>query len=186
MTVNKDEIKLINSAKKDPAAFGQLYEKYVERIYNYIYYRTGNNKDAEDLTARVFFKALKNIGTYRHLGLPFSAWLYRIAHNLVANYHRDRARLKEISIESLPDPNLPTKLDHPEVTLQKNQEVENLLGIISDLSPLRQELIILKFVDRLSNAEIGRILRKSEGAVKSLYHRMLLELREKIKHEYLE
>ena len=113
MTVNKDEIKLINSAKNDPAAFGQLYEKYVERIYNYIYYRTGNNRDAEDLTARVFFKALKNIGTYRHLGLPFSAWLYRIAHNLVANYHRDRARLKEISIESLPDPNLPTKLDHP-------------------------------------------------------------------------
>lgn len=176
-----DEIKLINTARTDPVAFGQLYETYVDRIYNYIYYRTGNKNDAEDLTAKVFFKALNSIGSYRHMGLPFSAWLYRIAHNLVANYHRDWARIKEISLDNIPFSESDRKQELPETMMQKNMEVEALLNLISDLPRLRQDLIIMKFVDKLSNAEIGIILRKSEGAVKSLYHRTLLELRERIK-----
>lgn len=176
-----DEIKLINTARTDPVAFGQLYETYVDRIYNYIYYRTGNKNDAEDLTAKVFFKALNSIGSYRHMGLPFSAWLYRIAHNLVANYHRDGARIKEISLDNIPFSESDRKQELPETMMQKNMEVEALLNLISDLPRLRQDLIIMKFVDKLSNAEIGIILRKSEGAVKSLYHRTLLELRERIK-----
>ena len=76
---------LIARAKEDPEAFGLLYERYVGNIYNYIYYRTGNHHDAEDLTARTFFRALKHVSRYVDRGAPFSAWLYRIAHNLVAN-----------------------------------------------------------------------------------------------------
>jgi RNA polymerase sigma-70 factor (ECF subfamily) len=174
----QDEIALIDAAKTDPAAFGALYKRYVERIYNYIYFRTGSVRDAEDLTGRVFFKAMSNIKNYRHMGLPFSAWLYRIAHNLVANYHRDRARKQEISLDDVPGQVLPQLDHHPEARAVKTQEVENLLAMIHKLAPIRQELLILKFVDQLSNAEIGRILRKSEGAIKSLYHRTLLELRE--------
>jgi len=176
---SQDEIALIDAAKTDPAAFGELYKRYVERIYNYIYFRTGSVRDAEDLTGKVFFKAMSNIKTYRHMGLPFSAWLYRIAHNLVANYHRDRARKQEISLDDVPGQVLPqADHHHPEVRALKSQEVESLLATIRKLSPIRQELLILKFVDQLSNAEIGKILRKSEGAIKSLYHRTLLELRE--------
>lgn len=175
---HKDEIALIDAAKSDPTAFGELYKRYVERIYNYIFFRTGSVRDAEDLTGRVFFKAMSHINGYKHMGLPFSAWLYRIAHNLVANYHRDRARKQEISLDDIPGQVLPQMDHHPEVRALKTQEVENLLAIIRELSPIRQELLILKFVDQLSNAEIGQILRKSEGAVKSLYHRTLLELRE--------
>jgi len=174
----QDEIALIDAAKTDPAAFGTLYKRYVERIYNYIYFRTGSTKDAEDITGKVFFKAMSNIKNYRHMGLPFSAWLYRIAHNLVANYHRDRARNQEISLDDVASQILPQADRHPEARAVHTQEIENLMATIHRLSPIRQELIILKFVDQLSNAEIGKILRKSEGAIKSLYHRTLLELRD--------
>lgn len=181
MPLDIQEVDLINRARNDPEAFGQLYERYVDRIYNYIYYRTGNAHEAEDLTARVFFKALNNINSYRHMGLPFSAWLYRIAHNLVANYHRDGARNREISLDENPLLDLSSRREQPETAMQRKQEIETLMVLISDLPKVRQEIIILKYVDKLSNAEIGIILRKSEGAVKSLFHRTLLELRERIK-----
>ena len=183
MTDKNDEKALIEKAKSDPAAFGVLYERYVERIYNYIYYRTGSAKDAEDLTGKVFAKAMSHIKGYKHMGLPFSAWLYRIAHNLVANYHRDRARKQEISLDNVPGAVLPQKTPQPETRLERREEVEGLLATIRDLAPNRQELLILKFVDDLSNKEIGQIMRKSEGAIKSLYHRTLLELREKMNAE---
>jgi len=179
----KDEIALINAAKNDPVAFGELYKQYVDRIYNYIYFRCGNVRDAEDLTEKVFFKAMSHIKGYKHMGLPFSAWLYRIAHNLVANYHRDRARKQEISLEEIPGQVFPQMKLNPEKRVEASQEVQDLLHTIRKLSPIRQELLLLKFVDRLSNAEIGKVLRKSEGAVKSLYHRTLLELRELMKSE---
>lgn len=178
MKDSTDEITLIDAARTDPVAFGELYKRYVERIYNYIFFRTGSVKDAEDLTGKVFFKAMDNIKSYKHMGLPFSAWLYRIAHNLVANYHRDRARKQEISLDDIPGQVLPQVEHQPESRAVRTQEVENLLATIRGLAPIRQELLILKFVDQLSNAEIGQILRKSEGAIKSLYHRTLLELRE--------
>ncbi len=183
MRDSKDEKKLIDAAKSDPAAFDGLYKKYVERIYNYIYYRTGNDGDAEDLTGKVFFKALDNIQGYKHMGLPFSAWLYRIAHNLVANYHRDRAKKQEISLDVIHDKALQHRGMQPEASVSRDQEVDELLATIRDLAPNRQELLILKFVDQLSNKDIGKIMRKSEGAIKSLYHRTLLELREKMYFE---
>jgi RNA polymerase sigma-70 factor (ECF subfamily) len=183
LTDPQDEKTLIDKAKHDTAAFGLLYERYVERIFNYIYYRTGSANDAEDLTGKVFFKAMGHIQNYKHMGLPFSAWLYRIAHNLVANYHRDRSRKQEVSLDDIQGPALVQTSPQPESRLVHSQEVENLLGTIRDLAPNRQELLILKFVDQLSNAEIGQIMRKSEGAIKSLYHRTLLELREKMESE---
>lgn len=175
-----DEVALINAARTDPEAFGQLYERYVERIYNYIYFRVGGAGDAEDLTARVFFKALRGIGGYRHMGLPFSAWLYRIAHNLVANYHRDRSRMQEISIENLVVEDT-SKSSPPEHLMETRQENDFLLALINDLSPQKKELIILKYVQKLSNEEIGQIFGKTEGAIKSLYHRTLVELKERAK-----
>ena len=114
------------------------------------------------------------------MGLPFSAWIYRIAHNLIANYHRDRKRGREISIEnlSLPDTG---KLAAPEQKMAQLQDHEFLLRVINDLSPQKRELILLKFVQNLSNQEISYIFGKTEGAIKSLYHRTLLELRDRVK-----
>ena len=172
----KDEKTLLLAAQEDQEAFGALYERYVGRIYNYIYYRTGNQHDAEDLTARVFFRALRHIEYYTDRGLPFSAWLYRIAHNLVANWHRDNSRRKEVPLEEIIL--VRQGSEHPEVLLMQSEEQDNLLEIIRGLPPERQQLLILKFVEHLSNAEIGQIMGRSEGAVKSLYHRTLLSMRD--------
>jgi RNA polymerase sigma-70 factor (ECF subfamily) len=158
-------------------AFSFLYERYVNRIYNYIYYRTGNPFEAEDLTSRVFHRALNHINHYHNRGVPFSAWLYRIAHNLVANWHRDRSRKQEIPLSDAP---LVAKGDAPESSLVHTQQQESLLKLIRSLPAERQTLLILKFVDHASNAEIGEIMGRSEGAVKSLYHRTLLALRDEI------
>ena len=177
MINGSDESQLLSLASQgDQKAFGMLYEHYVGRIYNYVYYRTGNAHDAEDLTARVFYRALRHIDNYTDRGLPFTAWLYRIAHNLVANWHRDNSRRKEIPIEDV----LLVKPhgDHPESALLVNEEKDHLLQIIRDLPADRQQLLILKFVEHLSNAEIGEIMGRTEGAIKSLYHRTLLSLRD--------
>ena len=171
-----DDEAIILAGKGDSEAFSILYQRYVRRIYNYIYYRTGNQHDAEDLTERVFFRAMSNIHNYRNRGLPFSAWLYRIAHNLVANWHRDNQRRREVPLE---DHSYTIHHgEHPEAALVKNQEIEGLLKIIQRLPEERQTLLILKFVEHMSNDEIARIMGRSEGAIKSLYHRTLLALRD--------
>ncbi len=172
----QEEVVLSRAVEGDREAFGMLYERYVGRIYNYVYYRTGNQHDAEDLTARVFFRALRRIRNYQDRGLPVSAWLYRIAHNLVANWHRDRSRRPEVPLDEVITFSHTT--EHPEVALLRTEEQENLLRIIHKLPPDRQQLLFLKFVEHLPNAEIGRIMGRTEGAVKSLYHRTLLALRD--------
>lgn len=176
-----DDPQLVEWAKDDPAAFGELYTRYVKKIYNYVYYRTGNHHDAEDLTSRVFFRALAHISNYTDRGVPFSAWLYRIAHNLVANWHRDRGRRKMVPLDDHILSGLGT--DIPEAVTESLQEEERLLAVIRDLPLDRQQLLILKFVERLSNAEIGVIMNRTEGAIKSLYHRTLLSLRSKLEQD---
>ncbi len=176
---DESESRLVERAKVDPEAFGQLYERYVDRIYNYIYYRIGNHHDAEDLTARTFFRALDHIDRYVDRGLPFSAWLYRIAHNLVANWHRDRSRHRMISLDGLLRLSAPGS--SPEHEVERNEAQEALLEAIRRLPPDRQQLLILKFGERLSNAEIGRIMGRTEGAIKSLYHRTLIALRDDLR-----
>jgi RNA polymerase sigma-70 factor (ECF subfamily) len=173
-----DNTILDQAIQGDSEAFGVLYERYVTRIYNYIYYRIGSSYDAEDLTERVFMRALRHIGSYNNRGLPFSAWLYRIAHNLVANWYRDNSRRKEIPL----DDGIMTshQSSFPEQEVMHTEEREWLLQVIRKLPPDRQQLVILKFVDHLSNAEIGQIMSRTEGAIKSLYHRTLLTIRDEL------
>jgi RNA polymerase sigma-70 factor (ECF subfamily) len=170
-----DDVQLAAWAKDDTEAFGELYTRYIKKIYNYVYYRTGNHHDAEDLTSRVFFRALAHISNYQDRGVPFSAWLYRIAHNLVANWHRDRDRRKIIPLDDYLASDGESNV--PESVAETREETEFLLQSIRDLPEDRQQLLILKFVERLSNAEIGVIMDRTEGAIKSLYHRTLLSLR---------
>jgi RNA polymerase sigma-70 factor (ECF subfamily) len=167
---------LIARAKEDAEAFSLLYERYVKNIYNYIYYRTGNRHDAEDLVARTFYRALKHFPRYVDRGAPFSAYLYRIAHNMVANWHRDNSRRQIVSL----DATILTavKGEEPAAAAEKKDEQEMLLEAVRQLSPDRQDLLILKFVDRMSNAEIAKVMGRTEGAIKSLYHRTLVALRQ--------
>jgi RNA polymerase sigma-70 factor (ECF subfamily) len=169
------EVELVTRAKEDPEAFGQLYERYVNKIFNYIYYRTGNHHDAEDLTAKTFYQALKHVRRYVNRGVPFSAWLYRIAHNLVANWHRDRSRRQVIALDEIA---LTMPRQHPESELELEDDQRLLMRLIRRIPDDRQQLLILKFVEQMSNREIAQIMGRSEGAIKSLYHRTLLALRE--------
>jgi RNA polymerase sigma-70 factor (ECF subfamily) len=172
-----NEASLVERAKTDPDAFGLLYEQYVDKIYNYVYYRTGNHHDAEDLTAKVFYQALNHIPRYVQRGAPFSSWLYRIAHNLVANWHRDHSRRKVISLDQLAVVGSQGE-DGPFQQVAYSERRDALLAAIRRLPADRQQLLILKFVERMPNARIGQIMGRSEGAIKSLYHRTLVALRQ--------
>ena len=180
MSEPDSDLDLIARAKSDATAFGAVYERYVTRIYNYVYYRTGNHHDAEDLTSRVFYRALMHIDEFTDRGVPFSAWLYRIAHNLVANWHRDHARRQEMDLDD--SVLIGPSREMPEQIAETNEKRQRLLDAIRNLPVERQELLILKFVEQLSNAEIGQIMGRSEGAIKSLYHRTLLALRDDLVH----
>ncbi len=169
---------LVDLAANDKDAFGELYERYLTKIYNYVYYRTGNSQDAEDLTAKVFFRAMSHIQHYEDKGVPFQAWLYRIAHNLVANFHRDQGRRKIIPLDDYIAQSL--KSDAPDKQAEANEEQELLLAAVRRLPAERQELILLKFIEQKSNAEIGDMMSRTEGAIKSLYHRTLLALRDEL------
>lgn len=174
--VNENDQALARLAREDQSAFGELYERHVTAIYRYVYYRCGNTEDAEDLTARVFMRALKHINHYNDRGVPFTAWLYRIAHNVVANYHRDNSRHPSIPLDEVELHGAHS--DDSDQRIDGLRERKRLLQAIRILPEERQQLVVLKFVEQLPNAEIGQIMNRSEGAVKSLYHRTLVQLRE--------
>jgi RNA polymerase sigma-70 factor (ECF subfamily) len=181
-SVNEEQ--LVEQAKTDPEAFGKLYELYVEKIYNYVYYRIGNHHDSEDLTAKVFHRALNHIPNYNNKGVPFAAWLYRIAHNLIANWHRDHKRRQVVALDQVTLSG--DRQEMPHHAAEQTNERELLLEAIQKLPPERQELLTLKFVEKMSNAEIGQVMGRSEGAIKSLYHRTLVSLKELLaEHENL-
>jgi RNA polymerase sigma-70 factor (ECF subfamily) len=161
---------LLRRAQRDRAAFGALYERYVDRIYSYLLYRTAERADAEDLTARVFFQALQHLDGFEERGLPFGAWLFTIAHNLVANYHRDRSRRPTAPLDAAGDPAAP-------LPFASAEDVAAVQQAVAELPPERQHLILLKYVQGMSNAEIGRAMGRSEGAIKSLLRRTLDQLR---------
>jgi RNA polymerase sigma-70 factor, ECF subfamily len=174
---DEDEADLIERAKRNPCDFGELYDRHVDRIYTYIYHRVGNHYDAEDLAARTFQRALEHIGDYEERGAPLSAWLYRIAHNLVANWHRDRGRLQQ-RLVLLGDPLMTDPGEESPARLGESKEEQAaLLVAIRSLPADRQLLLVLKFSEDLPNAQIGRVMGRSEGAIKSLYHRTLIALR---------
>ncbi len=165
---------LVELARTDPEAFGELYQRHVKRVYNYIYYRVGAcTQDAEDLTARTFLQALSHLPRFRQQGAPISAWLLRIAHNLVANWHRDRKHNLSLpdTLESRDDSN------HPTVVSEKKEERAELLRAVAALPAERQQLLILRFVEEMRASDIAVVMGRSEGAVKALLHRTMTHLR---------
>jgi RNA polymerase sigma-70 factor, ECF subfamily len=170
-----NEARLVELARSDPDAFGELYRRNVDRIYTYVYYRVGSAADAEALTARTFFQALGGMHRFTDQGVPFVAWLYRIAHNLVANHHRHRARWRESSLDQVEMGG--KAADRPEQWVEASERQRALLLAIRRQPEERQHLLTLKFAEQLSNEEIGRTMGRTESSVKSLYFRTLRALR---------
>ncbi len=168
---------LVERAKQDRQAFSELYESYAPRIYKYIYHRTNNAEEAEELTATVFLRALSHLDSYEFRGQPFGTWLFTIAHNLLVNWYRDRQRRAPTALQ--------LEIDSQDVTaiLTTAEDLAAVKQVISALPEDRQLLIFLKFTEGLSNAETGRIMGRSEGAIKSLLHRTIQSLRGEIESE---
>ena len=178
MTPPTPDERLVERAKTDIAAFGELYERHLRRIFNYIYFRTGNLHDAEDLTEKTFFQALANLQRYHFQGVPFTSWLYRIAHNIVANWHRDNGRRKSIQLDGLAYVSDPSS--DPLETAESVEEKVELRGVIANLPADRQQLLTLKFVEEMANAEIAQVMGRTEGAVKALLFRTLCSIKSEL------
>ncbi len=159
----------------DGSAFSDLYAAHAPRVYRYLLSRTSNPTEAEDLTSRTFMRALAGLDQYRGRGAGFSSWLMSIAHNLLVNWYRDRGR--RAPTEALDAAlQIPDATPGPEASLAQHERIARVRAAVGALAADRQRLITLKYVDGRSNAEIGRIMARTEGAVKSLHHRTLGEL----------
>ncbi|UCE98354.1 MAG: RNA polymerase sigma factor [Dehalococcoidia bacterium] len=178
----KQESLLVNRAKNDPQAFGELYDKYYPQIFGYVLKRTINFEVAQDVTSEVFFKALKNIAKFRWQGVPFSSWLYRIATNEITNSFKGDSRRK-ILIEQFSasvsqySPSPDVEIARAEEELKKHSEFIALNEAIAKLPLKYQEVITFRFFEKKQLKEIGEILDKKEGTIKSLLHRGLEKLR---------
>ena len=167
----------IRAAQADPQAFAPLYERYHKLIFLFIRKRVGSNDEAGDLTAQVFLKALLALSRYSDRGLPFKAWLYRIALNEVLMHYR-RAKGKVFMDVDAPDA---SRLLHDAMNEgDEEQRIAELAGLTNALSRLRPSqalLVELHWFDRLSYAEVGQVLGIAEAAAKMRTHRVLQQLR---------
>jgi RNA polymerase sigma-70 factor (ECF subfamily) len=173
-----DMRKLVERAQQgDRDALEELYLIHFDRIYSYLHVSVGNRHDAEDLTTQTFLKMLESIGKFRWRSAPFSAWLFRIAHNLAIDHFRARRRWQPE--EEVPEP--PGE-EEPSAELRAMQSIgrRSLLELIENLSPEQQQVLTLKFVFNLPNADVAHVLGKTEGAVKSLQHRALVSLEKQL------
>jgi len=170
----QDEENLVRRAQqRDQKAFAQLYERYFDKIYRYVVLRIGNKTEAEDVTQQVFLNALQSISSFRWKGVPFSAWLFRIAHNQVVDYLRKKTRQ---ATESLDESLVISKSD-PQLVVEQRLDIEQLMLATKQLTKAQQEVIALRFVSELSTAQVAKVMGKSEGAVKALQHSAIVALR---------
>ena len=175
-----DEKKLIERAKRNSEAFGELYDKYYSQIFGYTLKRVANLEIARDITSETFLRALKNLWQFRWQNVPFSCWLYRLANNEIANYFR-KHKGGLVSLEKIPEP-MSNSDPHEEFIeaeeeLKKHKDFLRAQEKISKLDFKYQEVITLRFFEKKQIKEIAKSLGKSEGTIKSLLHRGLKKLR---------
>jgi len=166
--------RLVEEAQRgDRSALEELYLLHFDRIYSYLHMSVGNRHDAEDLTNQTFVRMLESIERFRWRQVPFSAWLFRIAHNLAMDHFRAGRRWHPEE-----NPPEPPGAEHRSADEEALQAIgrESMLEMIEDLSEDQQQVLMLKFVFDFANAEVAAILGKTEGAVKSLQHRALASL----------
>lgn len=177
-----DEAALVAAAQRDPRAFGPLYELYVDRIYRYAYRRVGTHHEAEDITSQAFQQALQALPSYEWRGLPFGAWLFRIAGNIINR--RGRTGGREVAVEDVTVfSSWEETDDDPADHLARSEQARELVGLIRRLPPDQQRVLVLKFSHGMKNREIGDLMGRSEGAIKQLVHRALVSLRATVERE---
>ena len=172
-----EELLVRRAQQKDAEAFAQLYEAYFDKIYRYTRLKVGNEMEAEDITQHVFIKALNSICSYNIRGVPFSAWIFRIAHNNIVDHFRKQSKRATVPIDDLPL----VAPDDPQHAVERRMEVERVTAAAKDLTDAQREVISLRFAAELSIAEVAKIMGKSEGAIKALQHSAIQALRKTLK-----
>ena len=168
-----EESQLVARAKEDPAAFGELYELHFQRMYRFVYSRVQDRAVAEDVTSEVFMKALRSIGRYQDTGRPFSAWLYQIALNAVADRYRSQRPTDDIDDQyQLSDGS------SLEETAAHRDELRRIWQLIEELPDQQRTALVLKFQEDMKIEDIAVAMGKSPGAVKLLVHRGVTRLRQ--------
>lgn len=170
------EAEVVNRAKcGDVYAVGTLYDLHYERIFRYVWSRTGQQRLAEDLTGEVFTRMVANLPDYRSTGQPFQAWLYRIAHNLIVDHYRQDGGNEMMSLEVIKD----TKetADPPDIAVDRVLTAERIHHALDRLDPMQREVVVLRFLVGLSLQEVAAAIDKTVAATKSLQHRGLTYLR---------
>jgi RNA polymerase sigma-70 factor (ECF subfamily) len=170
----QDEESLIRRAQqRDQMALAQLYEENFDKIYRYIVLKIGDRTEAEDMTQQVFLNALKSISSYKFKGMPFSSWLFRIAHNQVVDYYRKKSRRATVPLdEAMAVGNSDTWQ-----VAERKVQIEEIARAIQKLTKAQQDVISLRFAGDLSIAEVAKVMGRSEGAVKALQHSAIAMLR---------
>jgi len=171
---DEDRNLALRAGKGDAAAFGALYDRYVGAVYRYVFYRVRNDADAEDLVSDVFMRALRAIPRYEPR-VAFLAWLYRIARNAVI----DRARRSRVQIsfeDALAHPGVDQVVE-PDASILALSDKVAVRGALAKLTPLQQEVIVLRFVEGYSTLEIANLVGKREGTVRGIQFRALEALR---------
>ncbi|MGC8782149.1 MAG: sigma-70 family RNA polymerase sigma factor [Anaerolineae bacterium] len=166
---------LERAGRGDPQALGEVYDRFVERIYSYIYHRVGQAELAEDLTGQVFIRMLEAIRSGQGWRTSFSGWLYRIAHNLVIDFYRRRSRASFVDIDEAPP--ISSTEEEPARKVQATLDREDLRAALTQLTEEQAQVITLRFLEDLSIAEVATIMGKNEGAIKALQYRAILALR---------
>ena len=170
----------VRAAQADGQAFAVLYRRYLEPVYGYAFYLLGDHHDAEDVTERTFVSALAAIGRFRDTGSTFRSWLFRIAHNELANAMRSRRRHRWTSIDAVPEP---AGAVDPAEQLSGHEDARRLRRALQRLAPDRRQVVVLRIIDGLSARETGEVLGRSEGAVRVLQHRALREMATHLREE---
>ncbi len=177
---DNERVLVQQAAQQNTESFSQLYDRYVDKVYKYVYYKVGAIAEAEDLTAQVFLKAWEAIGSYRWTGRPFSAWLLRIAHNLVTDHFRTRH--EAVSIEKMPSLADENGTDL-ETMAQSNLTAAALQHALTHLTDEQQQVIILKFLEGYSTEEVADFMDRDSGAVRALQHRALAALQRVVRKD---
>jgi len=172
-TASNEAALLQRAIGHDAEAFGRLYDIHVDRVYRHIYYRVGNEQDAEDLTQQVFLKAWQAIGRYKKRASPFIAWLMTVSHNLVVDFYRTRKDKAYLEAEVLAD----GSASSPEQAAEASFEQQRLRRAILRLGSDEQQVVILRFIEGFEFTEIASVLKKKEGNVRVILHRALVKLR---------
>jgi RNA polymerase sigma-70 factor, ECF subfamily len=179
----QSEADLVKRAQHTREAFGELYEIHYQRIFNYALKRTASVQLSLDITSVTFLKAMNQISKYRWRDIPFAAWLYRIASNEINDYYRKEGR-RNISIDKISDladtADYADEVNQAEEELSKHEEFLLLHKKLAELPSMYQEVIVLKFFEKKKIKDIVKILGKKEGTIKSLLHRGIEKLREKM------